>query len=122
MGDIERELQRAQKALEVATNLITQGYCDDAANRLYYAAFHAARASLWRHNPDLQVKTHKGVLALFGRELVLKGKAPEECTALLSRLSKIREKADYAGGGVDCGSLRRSLPGVRRMVRHAQGP
>ncbi len=62
-------------------------------------------------------KTHRGLMVLFGRELVRPKKAPEEFSRLLSRLSAIREK-------VDCGSVSREdleahREQTREMVRRA---
>ena len=61
--------------LEKATNTMTQipelqklGYWDNIANRLYYAVFHAISALLI--HAGFTVKSHRGVMALFGEHFV----------------------------------------------------
>jgi len=120
MGDIEQERTRAQTALRVAESLLEQGLWDDAANRLYYSAFHAARAMLWRQNPRLAPKSHRGVMTLFARELVLPGRVPPEYSTTLSRLNRQREQADYGGGGASPKILQEELPRVKKMVEMAR--
>lgn len=121
MGDIDIELEKAQAALKAADELNKKGLCDDAASRLYYAAFHAARASLWKEKPESEPRTHKGVVVLYAREVVQKGLAPEEFSDLLARLQGERERADYTGARVSCDFVEGRVKEVRRMVKHAKG-
>lgn len=119
MGDVATELEKARSALRAAERLNRGGLCDDAASRLYYAAFHAARASIWAENPELAPKSHKGVLILYSREVVRRGRAPEEFMHLLALLAGERERADYSGGRVSRGTVAARVGEVRRMVKHA---
>lgn len=116
MGDVSRELRKAQEALKEAETLAGEGLWDGAASRLYYAAYHAARAAVWKGNPEARMRTHRGVMTQFGREVVLKGRAPKESGALLSELGDYRERADYGAGRVSPEVVRRGLERVRRMV------
>lgn len=120
-SDVERELRKAQTTLREAESLLEGGFCDGAANRLYYAAFHAARASVWKVKPDARLKSHKGVRALYAREVVRQGKAPAEFSTLLGRLDTDRGQADYGGGGVPCSAVEGRMEQVRMMVSHARG-
>lgn len=121
MDDVEVELKKAQGALKAAEELNRKGLCDDAASRLYYAAFHAARASVLKENPEADPQTHKGTAILYTREVVHKGKAPEEFSRLLARLQAERERADYGVAFTECDFVEGRVKDVRRMVKHAQG-
>lgn len=82
----EHELRRAWAVLRDAHVLLGTGSGDSAANRLYYAAFHAVRAALTvtgRHS-----RTHSGQITLFEEVF---GRAP-----ILHRLLDLRSRADYA--------------------------
>ncbi len=82
----EFELNRAEAVLGEALMLLGSESREGSANRLYYAAFHAARAALiitGRYS-----KTHSGQILLFERAF---GPAP-----LLQKLFELRGKADYS--------------------------
>lgn len=68
-------------------------------NRLYYAAFHAARAARYANgeNPT----SHGHVRQLFGQRLVLEGDATRARGRLLGDLYDYRLEADYDGGEPD---------------------
>ncbi len=121
MGDVNSELKKARNAIREAEELSKRGLFDGAASRLYFAAYHAARASIWKSNPEANPKTHKGVAILYAREVVRPGRAPEEFAVLLSRLETERERADYGGTPASRDILRDEADRVRRMVRHAKG-
>jgi len=80
------ELERADAALDEARQLLGSGLLEGAASRLYYAVFHAARASLAVRG--LHAKTHSGQITLFERTF--------EPAPLLGDLFKLRIRADYA--------------------------
>jgi uncharacterized protein (UPF0332 family) len=81
----EDELRRADKALASAHVLLDLPAPADAASRLYYAVFHAARAALTIRG--VYSKTHSGLIGLFVTEY---GPAP-----ILNTLLKLRAAADY---------------------------
>ncbi len=58
-----REMRLSQQALGVARLALERDALEDAASRLYYAVFHAARAALIVR--ALRSKTHAGLIELF---------------------------------------------------------
>lgn len=66
---------------------------NSAANRLYYALFHAVTALFV--SDGLAVSSHNGARTVFGREYVLTGLATEEEAKLFSQMETMRERADY---------------------------
>jgi uncharacterized protein (UPF0332 family) len=80
-----RELDLADEALRGARLLLDAGERRGGASRLYYSAFHAARAAL--AVAGLYAKTHSGQIGLFTATF---GPAP-----LLGSLLELRAEADY---------------------------
>ncbi len=64
-----------------------------AANRLYYAAFHAVTALFVADGHP--VGSHKGAKSVLGQYYVLTGKISTEHSKLFAQLETLREKADY---------------------------
>ncbi len=64
-----------------------------AANRLYYAVFHAATALLV--DKSLTAKSHAGVVRVLCKEFVLNGKLDKDDARLISRLQNMRNSGDY---------------------------
>lgn len=79
------ELRLSEQALKSARLLLQASALEDAASRLYYSAFHAARAAL--AIKGLSAKTHSGLLRLYSDTF-----APEP---ILRRLFQARSQADY---------------------------
>jgi uncharacterized protein (UPF0332 family) len=74
-------MDKAQKALSSARILLDAGDTDGAANRAYYAMFDAALAALsWAGAGTEQTppKTHSGLIASFGQNLVRTNRLPSE--------------------------------------------
>ncbi|MEW5946763.1 MAG: HEPN domain-containing protein [bacterium] len=69
---------------------------DSAANRCYYAAFHAVSALFALDGKTY--KTHAGIKSAVHRDLVNTGLWPAELGAGYSFLLKARLKDDYGGG------------------------
>jgi len=88
------ELEAADDALRAAQALVGLGLVRDAASRAYYAAFHAARALLFRRG--LQAKTHGGMLRLFSQHVVAGGDLAPRYNGILTRLQALRGSSDYA--------------------------
>ncbi len=85
-GELAAEdLRRADRVRAEATLLLDAGAREGGASRLYYAAFHAARAALAVRGR--YAKTHSGMIKLFNQEF---GNTP-----LLGRLFDLRATADY---------------------------
>lgn len=91
--NISGEWAKAQAALKAAEILIREDLPDQAVSRLYYVAFHAAKALLLTQG--LESKTHQGVSQLFNLHFIKTGKIDVSHSRVLSRSQKDREEADY---------------------------
>ena len=90
---VDAELRRADQTLRAADALLGLGLWNDAVNRAYYAAYHAACAMLVRLG--LQARTHRGVHSLVTKHLVEPGHLAPENLTRLARLEERRGIADY---------------------------
>ncbi|MGA4553178.1 HEPN domain-containing protein [Methylorubrum aminovorans] len=94
-------MAKAERALKAARLLSEVGDTEGACSRAYYAMFDAARASLkatGHLSEEMNIKTHAGVIAAFGRELVLTGQVDAAFGRAFNRLQDIRVRADYMAG------------------------
>ena len=64
-----------------------------AANRLYYAMFHAVKALFIQDKKE--VSSHHGMKALLGNDYVNKGLITPDEGRAFSQMETMREKADY---------------------------
>lgn len=64
-----------------------------AANRLYYALFHAVTALLVKDSHP--VNTHRGIKTALGEHYVLTGKLSGDDGRLFAQMATLRERADY---------------------------
>jgi uncharacterized protein (UPF0332 family) len=92
----ERRMQRARDAIREADVLIASQLWRGALNRLYYAAFYAARAVLATR--DLDSARHSGTIALFQQHFVKPGSVPASIARVLPRAFESRQTSDYADG------------------------
>ncbi len=91
---IEEELQDARDALSDAEKMRRAGVTDEAlVNRLYYACFHAVSAVL--ASKGVEVTSHRGLVAMFGKEVVNEGDASAENGRFLNTMQMYRQTADY---------------------------
>lgn len=90
---VNLELEKAQKTFEDMEFCVQQEKWETAANRLYYALFHAVSALLIYDG--YKVKSHRGVMALFGEYYIRTGLFNRADGALLSDLVIMRDNADY---------------------------
>lgn len=79
------ELSTAEQVASEAALLLGAGMLEGAVSRLYYAAFHAARAAL--SSRGRSAKTHSGLISQFTSVF---GPAP-----VMGRLFDLRNRADY---------------------------
>lgn len=93
---VRLQLQKAARSLEQADKLCTMEYWDLAANRYYYACYHAIQALLI--NDGLSCHTHSGLIASFGMYFVKTGKVDVSYGRFMSRLEQLRERSDYNCG------------------------
>jgi uncharacterized protein (UPF0332 family) len=89
-------LERARQAMEEADLLIASQRWRGALNRLYYAAFYAARAVLATR--DLDSSRHSGTIALFQQHFVKTGTVPADVARVFPRAFESRQTSDYADG------------------------
>ena len=87
------EIEKARNALEEAKILFDSEKYYGAANRSYYAAFHAMSALLI--HDGYSMKKHSGVISKF-RELYIKtGVFETEMSEQIAALFKLRTECDY---------------------------
>jgi uncharacterized protein (UPF0332 family) len=91
--EVQRLLEKADHALEVAEALEGQGYIQDASSRIYYAMFYAAQALLKSEN--IEVRKHSAVEAAVGYQFAKTGRIDPKYHRLLINARKIREVVDY---------------------------
>ena len=90
---IQRESERALHYLAQADAMLSLGYWDMAANRQYYACFHAVQALFVKN--EIICSTHKGMISQFSLHFVKTGLVGMEQGSFLSRMMQLRQKADY---------------------------
>jgi uncharacterized protein (UPF0332 family) len=87
-------LRLAEDTLLEADVLIAERRWRGTLNRLYYAAFYAARALLATR--DLDSARHSGVIALFQQHFVKTGVVPATIAKALPQSFETRQTSDYA--------------------------
>lgn len=86
-------LEHAEECLTAAKALLENGIYKSAANRAYYALFHAMRAVLALDYVDM--KHHSGIIAEFRRRYIKTGIFDAEFSLTISLLSDTRNDSDY---------------------------
>ena len=90
---VNLEYEKALQILSQIDALKQLKFWDTIANRLYYAVFHAVSALLIHDGH--QVKSHKGVVQVFGLNYIVTRVFSLEEGKLYSRLQTLREEGDY---------------------------
>ncbi len=93
-------LDKSDRALSSAQLLFSAGDYEGACNRAYYAMFDAAKAALLHVQPDNDLsvaKTHNGLIAAFGLQVVKVGLVDVSLGRNLNRGQTLRQVADYTG-------------------------
>lgn len=98
-------MAKAERALSGARILLKNDDSEGACNRAYYAMFDAAQAALLAFVAEAEAaqssgKTHRGLIAAFGKHLVLGGHIAVEFGAALNKVERLRLLADYTGDPV----------------------
>ena len=109
-------MHKADRALASARLLLDAGDTDGACNRAYYAMFDAARAALASADTPETSKTHNGLIAAFGLQLVKPGRLPKELGRMLNRAEEVRLLADYTGGSVEAADAHEALSQAKAFV------
>jgi len=86
-------MAQARETLAEADQLLASQAFRGAVNRLYYAAFYAARALLATR--DMDAARHTGLITLFQQHFVKTGLVPAETGKVLARAFEKRQNSDY---------------------------
>ncbi len=92
--------QKAERTLAAAHTLLRDDDAEGACNRAYYAMYYAAQAALLAAGipePDNGYKTHHGLIAAFGKHLVLTGQVDQALGRAINKVQHFRQLADYTG-------------------------
>ena len=87
-------LEKAYEDMKAARLCANNNLWNSAANRLYYAAFHAASALLISHG--IETMTHGGVQGQLGLHFVKTGILTKNEAKLYSMLLDVRQTGDYS--------------------------
>ena len=82
----------AKECLQDAKLLLTGESYRSAANRVYYAIFHAMRAVLALDGVDM--KHHSGIISEFRKRYIKTGAFDTSLSGIISELSSVREGSD----------------------------
>lgn len=109
-------LEKADKMLSDAAMLIEAGRLDSAADRAYYAMFHAAQAALSFVGVKAP-RTHRGLRSQFGERLVTTGLIDREFSRDLTKAHEVRLESTYeAYAAMDEGEAKALLGMAERFV------
>ena len=112
-------LAKAEAALSGARLLLQSGDADGACSRAYYAMFDAAHAALFALGVEqltAPIKTHNGLVAMFGQRVVLAGHMGAEHGEALNRVQRFRRLADYSGDPVTSENARWAVEQAEAFV------
>lgn len=109
------ELKKARETYGEIEVLVGANRLNGAANRMYYAVFHAVCALLI--NDGIQVNTHRGSHALFSQHYIKTGILPKEYGQLYNQLQTMREESDYnCAYDVDMDEIQQRLEPAKRLI------
>ena len=95
-------MPRPSKTLSAARLNLASRRPNSACTRAYYAMFDSAHAALSALGPapSRPIKTHNGLAARFGKEVIVAGHLPAEHGEHLSKVEELRLLPDYSDGSV----------------------
>jgi uncharacterized protein (UPF0332 family) len=96
--DVRELLEKADRSLGAAEELLNTDYPEFAVSRAYYAMLYCAQALLLSR--DLIFSKHSAVISAFGKEFIKTKRLPEELHAHLISAFKERQKSDYEATGL----------------------
>lgn len=85
--------KHAQECLDIAKKLIALNDYKTAANRSYYAVFHAMRSVLAFDGIDM--KHHSGIISEFRRLYIKTGLFDTKLSSYITNLFNVRNDSDY---------------------------
>jgi uncharacterized protein (UPF0332 family) len=91
--EVQRLLEKADHALEVAESLYKQGFPQDASSKIYYAMFYATQALL--RSEGIDVVKHSAVESALGYYFAKRGRIDPKYHRMLINARKLREVVDY---------------------------
>lgn len=97
-------MRKAEGALGAARLLLTADDADGACNRAYYAMFEAAHAALSAAGvplPQGPIKSHHGLVSLFGKHLVRPKQIEAKHGAALNQVLSLFLLAEYQNCALD---------------------
>jgi hypothetical protein len=113
--EIQALMQKAHQALDDAQLLLEHDRTEAAINRLYYAAFDAARAALL--TKDEAPSSHAGVKARVSYHFIRTELISRSSGRTLAEAETLRNRADYdAFASPDRASVEALLPDVEHFV------
>lgn len=86
-------LGKARRSIRSAHLLLSDGDCDTAVSRAYYAMFYVAEALLL--SKGLSFSSHAAVISAFGKEFARPGVIPDEYHGYLIEAEHARNVGDY---------------------------
>ena len=108
-------MEHAVECLETAKKVLEFGDYKSAANRSYYAVFHAMRAVL--AYDDTQKTKHSGIISEFRRLYIKTGVFDSEMSDIISNLFDIRTNSDYNDFFVVAKEdVKRQVAGAERFI------
>lgn len=87
------QVEKAKRFLSQADEMVELKHWDLAANRYYYACFHAVQG-LFIHK-GIKAHTHAGINTQFSLNFVKTGIVDISYGSFLARMFQLRQKADY---------------------------
>ncbi len=90
---IRLQREKAKRFLSQADEMIELKHWDLAANRYYYACFHAVQALFIAKG--VNAHTHTGINTQFSLHFVKTGIVDSSYGSFLARMFQLRQKADY---------------------------
>jgi len=93
ISEAEKLIQKAENALQVAKELLSNRHYSDVVSKAYYVMFYGASALLI--NNDIKRSSHSGVISAFGRFFAKTGKIDPRYHRMITKAQIDRETADY---------------------------
>ena len=90
---VSQQKQKASRFLSQADEMLGMEYWDLAANRFYYACFHAVQGLFI--SKGISAHTHAGMIQQFSLHFVKTRMVDMHYGSFLARMMELRQKADY---------------------------
>lgn len=112
---VRLEIEKAYETLDEAILLANNGRWSGAANRLYYAVFHAVSALLIHDSHP--VKSHKGAGIQLHQFYIKNNILDSQFGALYGKLEDLREEGDYnCHYKINADEFSQSIPSAKEMI------